>query len=150
MGKQSQKEFVKNELKLHGFITRNKCLRNYISRLSAIIFTLRDEGFEFETKFVENKNAYNSTEKDFVYNWTNRQKGDVKTTFIFDWNDIFGLKDKTEIDALNFDEACSKFLSQTPIFLESISEEVHTKIGGRFLLSEIEQFKQFKIKKNEN
>ena len=43
MGKQSQKDFVKNELKLHGFITRNKCLRNYISRLSAIIFVLRDE-----------------------------------------------------------------------------------------------------------
>ena len=36
---------MKNELKLHGFITRNKCLRNYISRLSAIIFVLRDEGF---------------------------------------------------------------------------------------------------------
>ena len=48
-GKHSQKEFVINELKLHGFITRNKCLRNYISRLSAIIFVLRDEGFEFET-----------------------------------------------------------------------------------------------------
>ena len=147
MGKQSQKDFVKNELKLHGFITRNKCLRNYISRLSAIIFVLRDEGFEFETKFVENQTAYGSTENDFVYSWSNRQEGDVKTTFFFNWIDIFGIKDKTEIDALNFDEACSKFLSQTPIFLESISDEVHTKIGGRFLLSEKEQFKQFIIKK---
>lgn len=145
--KQSQKTFVKKELAKHGFITRNKCLRNYISRLSAIIFVLRDEGFEFETKFVENKTAYGSTERDFVYSWSNRQEGDVKTAFLFSWIDIFGLKDKTEIDALNFDEACSKFLSQTPIFLDEISDEVHTKIGGRFLLSEKEQFKQFKIKK---
>ena len=143
-GKHSQKEFVKNELKNNGFITRNKCLRNYISRLSAIIFVLRDEGFEFETKFVENKTAYGSTERDFVYYWVN---SDVETTFFFTWFDSFSEENKTEIDALNFDEACSKFLSQTPIFLASISDEVHTKIGGRFLLSEKEQFKQFKIKK---
>lgn len=134
-GKHSQKEFVKNELKNNGFITRNKCLRN--------------EGFEFETKFVENKTAYGSTENDFVYSWSNRQEGDVKTTFFFNWIDIFGIKDKTEIDALNFDEACSKFLSQTPILLQEIFEEVHTKIGGRFLLSDKEQFNQFKIRKNE-
>lgn len=147
MGKQSQKDFVKNELKLHGFITRNKCLRNYISRLSAIIFVLRDEGFEFETKFVENKTAYGSTEKDFVYYWKNRQKGDVKTVFYFKWLDLNEEEQTTEIDALNFDEACSKFLSQTPMFLCEIFDKVETKIGSSFSLSEKEQFKQFKIKK---
>ena len=72
--KQSQKTFVKQELAKHGFITRNKCLRNYVSRLSAIIFDLKDEGFEFETKFVENTTAY-GTERDFVYLWKNRKDG---------------------------------------------------------------------------
>jgi len=148
MGKQSQKDFVKSELSKNGFITRNKCLRNYISRLSAIIFVLRDEGFEFKTNFVENKTAYGSTEKDFVYNWTNRKDGDVKTIYFFDWFDSSGEENKTEIDALSFDDACSKFLSGVPIFLKEISEVVETKIGCSFLLSEIKGFKQFKIRKN--
>lgn len=147
MGKQSQKEFVKNELSKNGFITRNKCLRNYISRLSAIIFVLRDEGFEFKTNFVENKTAYGSTEKDFVYNWSNRKNGDVKTIYFFKWFDSLGEENKTEIDALSFDDACSKFLSGVPIFLQEISEVVKTKVGCSFILSEVKGFEQIKIKK---
>ena len=147
MGKQSQKEFVKSELSKNGFITRNKCLRNYISRLSAIIFVLREEGFQFKTNFVENKTAYGSTENDFVYEWSNRKNGDVKTTYFFKWFDSFGDENKTEIDALSFDDACSKFLSGVPIFLQEISDVVETKIGCWFILSEIKEFEQFKIKK---
>ena len=106
--KQSQKTFVKQELAKHGFITRNKCLRNYISRLSAIIFDLKDKGFEFETKFVENT---------------------------------------TEIDAKSFDEACAIFLTQSPLFLEEIFAEVHTKVGCIFVISDRQDFSQLKIRK---
>ena len=59
--KQSQKTFVKQELAKHGFITRNKCIRNYISRLSAIIFDLKDDGIDMETKipcFIKVLNMY--------------------------------------------------------------------------------------------
>jgi len=45
----SQLKKIKAELDSKGFISRNFCLRNYISRLSAIIYNLKDEGYEFET-----------------------------------------------------------------------------------------------------
>jgi hypothetical protein len=50
--KQTQLEKVKAELKYKGYISRNECLKNYISRLSAIIYDLKEEGMEFETKKV--------------------------------------------------------------------------------------------------
>ena len=145
-GKHSQKEFVKNELKNNGFITRNKCLRNYISRLSAIIFVLRDEGFEFETKYLENPTNYGTIERDFVYYCSN---SDVKTTFYFKW---FDLNDEevevtTEIEALNFDDACTKFLNQIPMFLSEISNEVKTKVGKTFYLTGRNKFTEFLIRK---
>ena len=94
--KQSQKEFVKQELVKNGFITRNKCLRNYVSRLSAIIFLLKEEGFEFETKFVENTTAY-GTERDFVYLWKNRKDGKLETTYYFKWFDAAVLKARPKL-----------------------------------------------------
>ena len=144
--KQSQKTFVKQELAKHGFITRNKCLRNYISRLSAIIFDLKDEGFEFETKFVENTTAY-GTERDFVYLWKNRKDGKLETTYFFKWFDADGFESTTEIDAKSFDEACAIFLTQSQLFLEEIFAEVHTKVGCIFVISDRQDFSQLKIRK---
>ena len=46
----SQKEIVIEKLDKDGFVNRNWCLRKYISRLSAIIYELKEEGWEFETK----------------------------------------------------------------------------------------------------
>lgn len=46
--KKTQKERVIGKLNKDGFITRNECLRNYISRLSAIIQDLEVDGWEFE------------------------------------------------------------------------------------------------------
>lgn len=46
----SQRQFVVNKLKTDGFITRNFALKNFISRLSAIILTLKEEGWNIEGK----------------------------------------------------------------------------------------------------
>ena len=143
--KKTQKEFVKAELAKKGFVTRNNCLRNYITRLSAYIFELKDEGFEFETKSVEEQTLY-GMQNDFVYFWKNQSEGKLETTYIFKVFDA-GSEDVFEIKAKSFDEACAIFLTQPPLFLESIANEVHTKVGAIFILSDREEFKQFKIKK---
>ena len=43
----SQKQIVIDRLKGDGYITRNWCLQHYISRLSAIIYDLKKEKWEF-------------------------------------------------------------------------------------------------------
>ena len=108
--------------------------------------TLKEEGFEFETKFVENKTTY-GTERDFVYFWKNQKDGRLETTFFFKWYDADGIEYTVDIEAKNFDVACDIFLMQPPIFLEEIFNEVHTKVGCIFILTERKEFKQFKIKK---
>ena len=55
--KQSQEKFVIEQLKLNGFISRNFCLENYVSRLSAIIQDLEADGWKFEPKYIPNKNG---------------------------------------------------------------------------------------------
>lgn len=60
--KMSQVEFVKKRLEANGKVSRNECLRNYISRLGAIIYTLRREGYELEGKYVNTQNG-----RDYVY-----------------------------------------------------------------------------------
>ena len=50
---ESQMKKVLEELKAKGKVTRNWCLQNYISRLSAIIYTLRyDYGWDFRGERV--------------------------------------------------------------------------------------------------
>ena len=61
MKKLSQKDRIERRLLKVGYITRNECLSNYISRLSAIIQDLEEEGWVFET---------------------NNEKGDYKYTAI--------------------------------------------------------------------
>jgi len=60
--KKTQLNFVKKQLLENGKISRNECLKEYITRLSAIILDLKGEGFETEGKFVKTK-----TGKDYVY-----------------------------------------------------------------------------------
>ena len=59
--KETQKQRVIKKLLKDGFITRNECLRVYISRLSAIIQVLEQEGWEFEAK---------DDNGDYVYKFT--------------------------------------------------------------------------------
>jgi len=44
----TQKELVINKLRTDGFISRNWALSQYITRLSALILTLKQEGWELE------------------------------------------------------------------------------------------------------
>lgn len=54
----TQKERVTKRLLTMGQISRNECLKNYISRLGAIICDLTKEGWEFETKNVKGDYVY--------------------------------------------------------------------------------------------
>jgi hypothetical protein len=62
MKNQSQQAFVINELKKKGYITRNECLGNYISRLGAIILDLKNKGFKFIADYHTTAKG-----KDYVY-----------------------------------------------------------------------------------
>ncbi len=45
----TQKEIVLKELRETGFVSRNWCLSNHISRLGAIMNRLKNEGIKFRT-----------------------------------------------------------------------------------------------------
>lgn len=62
--KKSQKQRVINRLLERGEISRNQCLANYISRLSAIIQDLEEDGWIFET---ERRGGNYKTEADYIY-----------------------------------------------------------------------------------
>lgn len=59
MKNKTQKERVAERLLKYGYVTRNQCLQNYISRLGAIICDLEAEGWSFEAKYL--------TDKDYIY-----------------------------------------------------------------------------------
>jgi len=67
----NQKQWIRQRLIEHGSITRNECLRRYISRLATRIFELKNEGMDIvgERMYQANGKAY-----DFIY----RYKGEVK------------------------------------------------------------------------
>jgi hypothetical protein len=46
----TQIEFIKNELRTKGKISRNFCLSQFISRLGALIQTLETKGWKFDAK----------------------------------------------------------------------------------------------------
>lgn len=60
---QTQLRFVKDRLDERGYISRNECLRNRISRLSAIIFRLKEMGYQIVGKRV----PYDDDKYDYVY-----------------------------------------------------------------------------------
>ena len=70
----TQKQWVISRLKETGSITRNEALRNYISRLAAIIHDLKDEGWEIETRKVKTPNGV-----DFEYSVGKRPTKPVST-----------------------------------------------------------------------
>lgn len=57
----TQKQIIINQLKKHGYISRNFCLENFISRLGSRIYDLQNEGF----KFTENHKGENP--RDYYY-----------------------------------------------------------------------------------
>ena len=54
----SQKHKVIQKLRADGEVSRNWCLSQYISRLSAIIQVLESEGYIFETKTKDGDYVY--------------------------------------------------------------------------------------------
>ena len=64
----SQKKMVVDKLLSDGKVSRNWALKNYISRLSAIIYDLTyDYGWEFDTARVETIKPDGSKGWDYVY-----------------------------------------------------------------------------------
>lgn len=64
--KQTQKEYVLEVLKRDGFITRNHCLQNYITRLTSIIDLLMKEGHKIEAGYIKVETTW-GTGKDYKY-----------------------------------------------------------------------------------
>ena len=72
--KTTQRESVLEQLKSSGYISRNDCLKRFITRLGAIICDLNKEGWKLEGKFV--KTDYG---EDYVY----RDKRNVEQGKLF-------------------------------------------------------------------
>jgi hypothetical protein len=70
MKNKSQKDFVIKQLLEKGKISRNFALKNYISRLGALIFDLKEEGWDFVTYTVDSPKPDGSKGKNFVYEVT--------------------------------------------------------------------------------
>lgn len=67
----TQREYVVNALLKRGYITRNEALSKYISRLSGIIYILKDAGWDFKTENVFKRNAHGEViGTDFKYTAT--------------------------------------------------------------------------------
>lgn len=69
----TQLEYVKEVLENKGNITRNEALKNYISRLGALICILKDKGYEFKGEYIKVKTPF-GVGKDYKY--TLIKKGD--------------------------------------------------------------------------
>lgn len=65
--KEKQIDEVKEQLKKHGYVTRNWALRKYISRLGAIIGKLKKQGWDFEDGFFEKTETQWGDGEDYVY-----------------------------------------------------------------------------------
>ena len=50
----NQKQWIRQRLIEHGSITRNECLRRYITRLATRIFELKNEGMDIVGERVKN------------------------------------------------------------------------------------------------
>lgn len=56
--KKTQEEIILKQLALKGCVSRNWCLRRYISRLGAIINRLKKAGWNFETGYDKGDYVY--------------------------------------------------------------------------------------------
>jgi len=70
MKNNTQREWVLAQLRAKGYITRNECLRNFISRLGAIICDLNKEGYD-----ITGENMATEYGRDYVYKIKPKQTG---------------------------------------------------------------------------
>ena len=59
MKSQSQTEYVITLLKNYGYVDRNNCLEQRLTRLGAIICNLKKLGWDFRAEFVKEKGGKN-------------------------------------------------------------------------------------------
>lgn len=64
MTNETQIDFILRHLQMNGYITRNECLRAYISRLGALICLLEKRGYKFQAKYIKTPQG-----KDYCYTW---------------------------------------------------------------------------------
>jgi hypothetical protein len=76
MKNETQISWVKKQIEEQGFISRNQCLRNYISRLGAIIADLKAEGYQFEAGYEKTEHG-----KDYVYTFVGMQEKEQNALF---------------------------------------------------------------------
>lgn len=62
MKKETQENWILEQLEDKGFISRNQCLEHYISRLGAIICDLQNRGYVFTAEYQKTPNG-----RDYVY-----------------------------------------------------------------------------------
>ena len=85
MSKETQLSWVRKHIDDTNGISRNFCLQNYVSRLSALIFMLNEEGYIFKAEFVKFKTNHGWEGRDFVYTCTfNPNKVSVSQKGLFD------------------------------------------------------------------
>lgn len=58
----TQENIIVNQLKANGFISRNWCLANFISRLGAITNKMEKKGWVFNPHYIKTEKG-----KDYVY-----------------------------------------------------------------------------------
>lgn len=68
--KQTQLQFIRNELSTRGYITRNFCLRRYISRLGARISDLKKEGMNIKGENLKTEHGL-----DYIYRIVEQKQG---------------------------------------------------------------------------
>ena len=76
MKNESQKKWVLERIEEQGFITRNQCLRAYISRLGAIICDLKKEGYLFEQGYEKTEHG-----KDYIYTFVGMEEKEQNKLF---------------------------------------------------------------------
>ena len=68
--KVTQRKWIVARLKECGEISRNECLRNYISRLGAHVLSLKSSGWNIVGGYrVVRNDGGNVVSKDYVYKW---------------------------------------------------------------------------------
>ena len=70
----TQEDRIIYKLRHDNFVTRNEALRNFISRLGAIICDLQKKGWEFKGEFIKTKNG-----KDYKYTVIKFPKPETQT-----------------------------------------------------------------------
>lgn len=57
----TQRQRIENRLRERKVITRNECIRNFITRLGAIIIELKKDGWKFEAEYFRGDYRYFAT-----------------------------------------------------------------------------------------